>query len=180
MDGNLSGGRCLSITNLENPMTPNWRIRRFLQTLCVVAAASLASSAATHTVTTVAGGFVGDGNLATAASLSLPVAVAHDEKGNIYVGDGYHCRIRKIDSAGVISTYAGIGICGYGGDGGPAMSALLSYFYGMGFDRRGNLIVADTGNNRIRQSRRRGSSRQSPAMVHTGTREMEVWEFKRP
>ncbi len=105
----------------------------------------------TPTVTTVGGGFLGDGRPATSASFVLPVSVAHDAQGNLYVSDGYDCRIRKINDAGVISTYAGTGICGYRGDGGPATSAMLSYSYGSALDRYGNLLVADTGNNRIRK-----------------------------
>lgn len=109
------------------------------------------SNAATPTVTTVAGGFVGDGRYATSASFVLPVGVARDADGNIFVSDGYNCRIRRISRAGVINTYAGTGICGYSGDGGAATSAMLSYSYGAAFDGHGNLLVADSGNNKIRK-----------------------------
>jgi sugar lactone lactonase YvrE len=132
-------------------MTANKFVNYILQRLCLVAIASVVAIAATPTVTTVAGGYLGDGKPATSGSFVLPVAVARDAKGNIYVSDGYNCRIRRISSAGVISTYAGTGICGYSGDGGPAISAMLSYSYGAAFDRHGNLLVADTGNNRVRK-----------------------------
>ena len=121
------------------------------RTLILLASACVVASAATPRVNTVAGGYLGDGTLATLASFALPVAVAYDAKGDLYVSDSYNCRIRRINSVGVVSTYAGTGICGYGGDGGPATSAMLSYSYGAAFDGHGNLLVADTGNNRIRK-----------------------------
>jgi sugar lactone lactonase YvrE len=109
----------------------------FLAGSCIVA------SAATQTVTTVAGGFIGDGNPATSASLAAPTGVARDAHGNIYVSDSYNCRIRVIDSAGVINTYAGTGICGYSGDGGPAKSAKISNPFGIALDSKGNLLLTD-------------------------------------
>jgi len=126
-------------------------VHRFLRTLCLIAVANQMSNAATPTVTTVAGGFVGDGRSATSASFVLPVGVARDADGNIFVSDGYNCRIRRISRAGVINTYAGTGICGYSGDGGAATSAMLSYSYGAALDGHGNLLVADSGNNRVRK-----------------------------
>ena len=81
-----------------------------LRCFAFFAAACLVASAATQTVTTVAGGFIGDGNPATSASLASPVGIARDTHGNIYVSDTYNCRIRVINSAGVINTYAGTGI----------------------------------------------------------------------
>ena len=122
-----------------------------VQWLVLVAVACVASSAATRTVTTVAGGYVGDGNAAISASLALPNAVARDTRGNIYVSDSTNCRIRKINSAGRISTLAGTGICGYSGDGGAATSAMISNPYGVALDRQGDLIIADGGNARIRK-----------------------------
>jgi hypothetical protein len=132
-------------------MTLNKFANRVLPRLCFFATTCLLANGTTPTVTTVAGGFVGDGRPATSASFQLPVSVAHDTRGNLYIADGYSCRIRKIDSAGVISTYAGTGICGFGGDGGLATSAMLSYSYGLAVDRHGNVLLADTGNNRIRK-----------------------------
>ncbi len=107
------------------------------------AAACIVASAATTTVTTVAGGFIGDGNPATSASLATPTGVARDTHGNIYVSDTYNCRIRVIDAAGVIGTYAGTGICGYSGDGGPAKSAKISDVFGIALDSKGNLLLTD-------------------------------------
>jgi trimeric autotransporter adhesin len=102
-------------------------------------------------VTTVAGGFVGDGRAATEASFETPAAVVRDKHGNIYVSDGSANRIRKITSDGIITTYAGTGIAGYSGDGGQANSAMVSYPVAMVLDAAGDLVFADAVNNRIRK-----------------------------
>ena len=104
-----------------------------------------------QSVTTVAGGFVGDGGTGTNASFQLPYDVIRDRSGNIYVSDPYAQRIRKIASTGIISTYAGTGIAGYSGDGGPASSAQVFYPDGVTLDAAGDLAFADYGNNRVRK-----------------------------
>ena len=101
-------------------------------------------------VTTVAGGFVGDGGAATSASFQLPVGMVQDRSGNTYVTDEGEQRIRKITSAGVISTYAGTGIAGFSGDGGPARSAQMNAPLGITRDAAGDLVFADALNNRVR------------------------------
>jgi DNA-binding beta-propeller fold protein YncE len=99
------------------------------------------------TITTMAGtgeaGFSGDGGRATKAQLNLPLAVAVDRKGNLYIADAYNYRIRKVDKEGTITTIAGTGEEGYSGDGAPATSAKLTYPSGLAFDARGNLYIAD-------------------------------------
>ena len=106
-------------------------------------------------ISTVAGdgtpGFRGDGGPATAAQLAVPTGVAPDGAGNLYIADWLNHRIRKVDAAGVISTVAGDGTLGPGGDGGPATAALLSCPYGVALDGDGNLYIADRNNNRIRK-----------------------------
>ena len=106
-------------------------------------------------ISTVAGdgtrGSGGDGGPAVAAQLSSPRALALDEAGNLYIADSSNSRIRKVDAAGVISTVAGDGTRGFGGDGGPAVAAQLYLPYGVAVDGAGNLYIADRNNNRIRK-----------------------------
>jgi sugar lactone lactonase YvrE len=70
--------------------------------------------------------------------------------GNIYISDTYNERIRKIDSTGKITTFAGVGQSGYQGDGGPAFQAYITVPQGLRFDPSGNLVFADSNNNAIR------------------------------
>ena len=106
-------------------------------------------------ITTVAGdgtsGYGGDGGAAVAAQLNLPSGVALDGAGNLYIADGDNQRIRKVDAAGVITTVAGDGTEGYGGDGGAATVAQLNSPIGMALDGTGNLYIADAGSHRIRR-----------------------------
>ena len=80
-------------------------------------------------IETVAGGgrSLGDGGAATAAQLPYPSGVALDGAGNLYIADRDNQRIRKVDSAGMITTVAGDGTLGYGGDGGAAVAAQLNH-----------------------------------------------------
>jgi hypothetical protein len=107
-------------------------------------------------ITTMAGeefspGYSGDGGLATDASLFIPRSVALDTAGNMYIADSQNCRIRKVNTSGIISTLAGNGNAGYFGDGGPATEAWLAAPSGVAVDASGNLYIADGGNNRIRK-----------------------------
>jgi sugar lactone lactonase YvrE len=110
--------------------------------------------AATGIIQTVAGtgvqGFGGDGGAATSALLSDPTGLAIDSAGNLYIGDEGNNRIREV-SKGVITTVAGSGNPGFGGDGGPATLALLNGPSAVAVDALGDLLIADTGNNRIRE-----------------------------
>ena len=109
----------------------------------------------TGVITTVAGtgvsGFGGDGGPAVSALLGLPYDVAVDAAGNLYIADRGNHRIRKVDTTGVITTVAGTGVSGFGGDDGPAVSAQLNDPYGVTVDAAGNVYIGDTGNNRIRK-----------------------------
>lgn len=105
-------------------------------------------------ITTVAGtgvqGFAGDGGSATSAMLDSPSGVAVDGSGNIYIADSRNHRIRVVKN-GVITTVAGTGAAGFGGDGQVATSALLDLPTALSLDAAGALLIADTNNNRIRK-----------------------------
>ena len=105
-------------------------------------------------ITTIAGtgtaGYSGDGGAATAAQLNYPECIAVDSWGNVYVGDYYNSRIRKISVSGVITTCAGTGAGGCTGDGGPATAAHIQSPHGIAFDRFGNMYISDVANNKVR------------------------------
>ena len=97
------------------------------------------------------GGFAGDGGPATEARLSRPNSVAVDRYGNLFIADSGNYRIRKVDTAGRITTIAGTGTPGFSGDGGPAMQAQLNIPSSLEVDPFGNLFFVDFANNRIRR-----------------------------
>ncbi len=105
-------------------------------------------------------GFSGDGGPATSAGLSLQ-GVAVDAAGNLLIADAGNERVRVVAAstgtfygqamtAGDIYTVAGDGTFGFSGDGGPATSAELNGPAGVAVDAAGNLLIADTGNERVR------------------------------
>lgn len=107
-------------------------------------------------ITTIAGiagfgGYSGDGGTATLAKLSGPVGIAIDALGNIYIAENINRRIRKVNTSGIISTFAGTGGLGYSGDGGAATLAQLNYPTGVAVDTAGNVYIGDQGNNCIRK-----------------------------
>ena len=115
-------------------------------------------------VVTVAGdgvaGYSGDGRLAAFAELNEPTGLAVDAKGNLYIADSANNVIRQVDAkTGIISTVAGDyaadkasdGLGGFSGDGGPATSARLNAPQGVAVDGAGDLFIADTFNNAIRE-----------------------------
>ncbi|MXZ34831.1 MAG: hypothetical protein F4Z21_06160 [Acidobacteria bacterium] len=106
-------------------------------------------------ITTIAGtgeqGFSGDNGPDAAAQLHFPGSVAVDAIGNLYVPDGWNNRIRRVDPNGIITTFAGNGELGVGGDGGPAVQAQLSSPADVAVDGNGNLFIAEYWNHRIRR-----------------------------
>jgi len=105
-----------------------------------------------YTIQTVAGSsYMGDGGPATAAQIGSIQGVAVDGKGNLYLSDTDNSRVRKVDTAGIITTIAGNGTAGFSGDGGPASGAQLNLPYGLALDAAGDLYIADLGNNRVRR-----------------------------
>src|SRR5437763_8938351 len=101
------------------------------------------------TITTVAGGGVGDGGPPTAANVQAQ-AVAVDGSGDLYVADVTNCRIRKV-SGGAITTVAGNGVCGYTGDGGSPTAASINAPWGIAVDSGGGLFFSDRNNSVVRR-----------------------------
>jgi len=96
--------------------------------------------------------YCGDGGAATNACLNSVWGLTVDKQGNVYLADRDNNRIRKVDAAGNITTFAGIGGTGsYNGDNIPATSAALNYCTGVAADRIGNIYIADVNNYRIRK-----------------------------
>jgi streptogramin lyase len=112
-------------------------------------------NAQTGEITTVAGmnnpGYSGDGGLATRANIDVPLDIATDAQGNVYLSDWHHHVVRKLDiRTGRIDTIAGTGARTYNGEG-QARLAALAVPLGLSVDQQGNLYIADYGNNRIRK-----------------------------
>jgi sugar lactone lactonase YvrE len=97
------------------------------------------------------GSYNGDGIKATTADINHPVGICLDKKGNIYFADEFNARIRKIDTAGIITTVAGNGSPGYTGDNIVATSAELNSADGIAVDDSGSLYIADQSNQRVRK-----------------------------
>ena len=112
--------------------------------------------AQTGIITTVAGngerGFSGDGDFATNAKFDFPNGVFVDSEGNVFIADRFNHRIRKVDAVtGIITTVAGNGEIGFGGDGGPATEAEINGPTSVFVDNEGNIFIADNIGKRIRK-----------------------------
>jgi trimeric autotransporter adhesin len=108
----------------------------------------------TGIITTLAGGGtsgLGDGGQATAATVGNPYGVAVDRMGNVYIAEEGRARIRKVNTAGIITTVAGNGTPGYSGDGGAATNAMIYDPNGLAVDLKGNIYIADAGKNCVRK-----------------------------
>ncbi len=114
------------------------------------------------TITTVAGdgtvGYTGDGGPAAAAELNDPIGVAADGQGDLFIADAGNSVIREVTpgpdgllSDGTITTIAGNGIGGYLGDGGAPTAAELADPTALALDKNGDLFIADSGNNVVRE-----------------------------
>jgi sugar lactone lactonase YvrE len=101
-------------------------------------------------------GFSGDGGPAANASFRVPAGLAFDPEGNLYIADRENHRVRKVDTKGYISTFAGIGEAGFSGDEGPAVKARLNLPSGVVVDKKGNLYISDRSNDRIRVVDKKG------------------------
>lgn len=112
-------------------------------------------SLATGVISTVAGtgvaGSAGDGGPSTIAQLNAPLGVAVTADGQLFIADSGNHRIRRVDTqTGVITTVAGTGVSGFGGDGGPATSAQLADPTAVIVNAAGRVLISDRGNRRIR------------------------------
>jgi sugar lactone lactonase YvrE len=110
----------------------------------------------THVISTAAGsgekGYAGDGGPALAAALNEPYEVRFDRAGNMFFAEMQNHVVRRVDAkTRVISTVAGTGTAGFGGDGGPATAAQLRQPHSIAFDGEGRLLICDIGNHRIRR-----------------------------
>jgi len=99
-------------------------------------------------INTIAGtgtpGYNGDGIAATAAQLNSPYGIAVDDTGNVFFADSKNRRVRRIDTAGIITTIAGTGVKGFSGDGGLADTSRLHNPLAITFDKEGILYFSDS------------------------------------
>ena len=106
-------------------------------------------------ITTFAGtgsvGYSGNGGPATSALLFDPQTLCTDNAGNVYIPDHGNHVVRVVNTLGIISIFAGTGISGNSGDGGPASAAQLMFPYGLCKDNAGNIYISDQGVNVIRK-----------------------------
>jgi hypothetical protein len=122
--------------------------------LCALAVL-IFGGAAVHAqnITTVAGGgppAVASSITATSASVGAAAAVRKDSLGNTYILDNFLSRVYKVDTTGKLTVFAGTGVTGFSGDGGPAVNASMNEPSGMCIDSSNNLFVADSDNAVIR------------------------------
>ena len=96
-------------------------------------------------------GYNGDNIQARDSKLNHPSGVVVDTNGNIYFNDYKNDRVRKINSEGIISTFAGTGIYGYSGDNGPADKSQINDVYGLAMDRYDNIYIMDSLNFAVRK-----------------------------
>lgn len=140
-------------------------MRKFYKHLVCIAIAIVAGTGLSplyaQYITTVAGtgtaGSTGDGSLAIAAQVSQPHAAVMDGAGNIYIADFTANRVRKINTAGIISTFAGNGTASTTGDGGPATAATVNQPYGLATDALGNVYISEFAGGVVRRVTSAGS-----------------------
>src|SRR3989475_11456844 len=143
---------------MESSRRPRARLHALIAlslTLVVLGQAPDAWGGSGHIITvagTGAPGLEGDGGQATSAQLRYPSSVAIDAAGNLFIADTINNRVRRVAAGtGIITTVAGTGDGGFGGDGGAATSAQLWIPIGVAGDAAGDLFIAEAQNNRIRQ-----------------------------
>lgn len=133
---------------IQNKILAGLLIIYVAMTFALIYPSAKADAADSDTITIVAGdgtyGFSGDGGPATSSQLKQPNRIALDKFGNIYIADYFNWRVRKIDTAGIITTFAGNGTTGIN-DGGPATETGLCNPSGVVVDVAGNVYIAEQG-----------------------------------
>lgn len=94
---------------------------------------------------------LGNGGLANFARLNDPAGVAVNANGDVFIADADDNMVREVLPSGVIDDFAGTGVAGYYGDGGPAYNAQLDHPEGVAVDAAGDVFIADTDNNVVRE-----------------------------
>ena len=149
-NASLSGPICVAVDVVGNIYVAdeaNHRIRKVDSSTGIIT--TVAGSGATAYDP---GGYAGDGGPATSALLNLPMGVAVDANGNLFISDTLNFRIRKVRPDGVITTVAGNGVEGFSGDGGAATNASLGRISGCpAVDGAGNIYIAGFNSSRIRR-----------------------------
>ncbi len=121
-------------------------------------------------------GFAGDGQLATAARLNIPFAVAVDPRNDaVYIADSANNRVRRVDTRGIITTIAGNGEAGFSGDGGLAVLARLNTPRGVVVDKDGNVYISDGVNHRVRKVDVEGKISTVAGTGVAGSAEGQLW-----
>jgi hypothetical protein len=133
LDNSQMIGRCT--------MNKNYWMKWMLTAMLMVVAGGISASAQSAPAS----------GVATSVPLGRPHGVAYDTAGNTYIADTDENVIRKVNTAGTITTVAGNGEQGYGGDGGLATAAQLDHPAGVAVDASGNIYIADTHNKVIRE-----------------------------
>ena len=130
------------------------RSRYYLPVLLFMASAIGTQQVQAQVITTFAGtgsaGYSGDSGLSYHAKLNGCTGMAVDGAGNVYIADKNNNVVRKVSTAGIITTFAGTGAAGYSGNGGQATLAKLNKPYSAATDAAGNVYIADNNNNVVR------------------------------
>jgi DNA-binding beta-propeller fold protein YncE len=131
------------------------RVRFFAAVFAILLSLAFTGPARADKVTLVAGGAGGDGGPANQAKVPKPFGVIFDKAGNLFIGQGGtkddSQHVRKVDTKGIITTIAGIGKVGTGGDGGPAANGEFNFIHDIVIGPDGSLYVADSFNRRVRK-----------------------------
>jgi hypothetical protein len=106
-----------------------------------------------------------DGVPATSSGLLAPTGVDIDAAGNLYISEYSGCRVRKVDTRGIITTVVGTGVCSSTGDGGAAKNATLDQPWGVRLDTTGNLYIGECNGNRIRKVDKAGNITTVPGSL---------------